>query len=607
MTGPDIEREVRRLASLAPSSAVESPELPREAYLDEAEELVRLAAAWQDGTGAVLDPWQNTEDCYETARFVGALGGLVGAGRCLDLLDHLDAAVARLAEFYLWQIEGSGPTLAVEFMSKELGWALRHARSSLSPATVAHVAEVVASAEPVRVYVDTLAHRPPEGLYNFNTFSLAGEQLLRTAGLRDDDHYIEAHLPHHRRRFTDLGLYCDPDAAVVYDWVPRCNLTTLIEAGFAGAGAQQISDLLRQGALTQLLLHNPQGLGWFGGRSNQYLFNEMQLCVICEYEATRWQPEDKAVAGMFRRAARLGLRAVRSWLHLDPPRHIKNAFPPAVGWGFDTYGTYAVYLMLAASLMTFAYHYASDDIEEAPLPSEITAYAMDLGPAFHQAVAHSPCANLQWDLKANRGYDATGLGRVLWAGAPLQLSLLAPAPGNPSYLLASWLRPAGEKPRRGFQVLRAAAASCAWQVGEDGDWQRLAEKQPESYNFTQEETDEGLRVTIVWSVDGGEVRSLFLLRDDDLAVTWEVPGAWRVRAEWPLLVTDGLANPEVSTEPAALVLRWDGWQMRVEGQKGSRASIALGVVANRNGLYHLGLLEAEGNSLTLRAGVNRLR
>lgn len=114
-------------------------------------------------------------------------------------------------------------------------------------------------------------------------------------------------------------------------------------------------------------------------------------------------------------------------------------------------------------------------------------------------------------------------------------------------------------------------------------------------------------MTIVWSVDGGEVRSLFLLRDDDLAVTWEVPGAWRVRAEWPLLVTDGLANPEVSTEPAALVLRWDGWQMRVEGQKGSRASIALGVVANRNGLYHLGLLEAEGNSLTLRAGVNRLR
>ncbi len=593
------EELLRRALSLAEARRPDPTGLGREAYLDEAEALVRRAARWQDDEGRILDPWHGAEDCYDTGRFVGALGGLVGAGRCLDLLANLDAGVRRLARFYRWQMTGSGPSLAAEFFSKEIGWALWHGRDRLAADTVAFAEETLAEADPDTVYVDTLGHHDAGQLFNFNTFSLAGEQLLRALGLRSGGDYVERHLPHHMPRFTEAGLYCDADAAVVYDWVPRVNLSTMLWAGYDGPMARQVGEVLRRGALTQLLLHNPHGLGWFGGRSNQYQFNEMQLAVICEYEAGRWAEEDPVLAGMFRRAARLALKGILPWLRLDPPRHMKNAFHPAVGWGFDSYGSYAVYLMLAASLMTFAYHFAEAEIEERPLPAEVMTYAVDLGPRFRKAFAHRAGVSLQWDLRGAGGYDATGLGRVLWGEAPLELGLLAPLPGRPSYLLPSWLRPEGEEVGRGVQALKPAAVSCAWKETEDGPWVRLAELQPEGYEFAWEDEGEKLRARVTWQGDEGRVEGIFAVSDAGLEVVWRVPGAWRVRQEWPLLVTDGRSDcePAADEQAGALVLRLGEWELRVQGQEGARAALEEGVAANRNGLYRLGTLAAEGDSV----------
>ncbi len=586
--------------------AFEPTGIGREAYLDVAERLVRLGATWQRDDGQLIDPWQGLEVTWASARFVGALGGLIGAGRCLDLLPHLEAGMRYIARRYVQQARGETERIALEFFSKEFGWALIQAREHLSEETWAAAAEAVAATDPDALYVDTLAYHKPEQIFNFNTFSLAGEQLLRRAGLRpDEDDYIERHIEHHLPRFTDLGLYCDPDAAMVYDWVPRVNLSTLLWAGYEGPLAEEIGQLLARGAETQLLLHSPSGLGWFGGRSNQYQFNEMQLAVICEYEAARRAQAEPVLAGMFRRAARLGLRAVRPWLEMNPPRHIKNRFHPAAAWGFDVYGGYSVYLLLAASLMTFAYHFAGpaeETVAEAPLPAEVRPYAVDLGEKFHRIFCHCRGLSAQIDTAADQHYDATGLGRVIWLGASWQLQLPAPMPREPKYYLPRWLKPGGEALSWSGQACRAAAIAVAWQDEQGGPWQRLAEAAG-AWDVSWESGDEQtLSVTVTWRLGERELVGRFEFGPGRMNVAWKVPGAARVRAEWPVPLTDGGADqPAVALGENGAVVRAQGWSLIIEGD--GEARMLDGVVANRNGLWRLVAFDKDGDAVGCSARV----
>ena len=74
------------------------PALPgRETYLDASERIVRALAAWQDGDGIIRDPYAGDEFCvtnrrgqrvlvHTQARYLGALGNLLSAGRCEGLV-----------------------------------------------------------------------------------------------------------------------------------------------------------------------------------------------------------------------------------------------------------------------------------------------------------------------------------------------------------------------------------------------------------------------------------------------------------------------------------------------------------------------------------------
>ena len=557
--------------------------VPRESYLDRAERIVRMAASWVDEGGAVVDPWRGEEATYETGRFVGALGGLVGAGRCLDLVGLLERTIRRLLDFFRREAMREDVGTALEFHSKELAWAIWNAGGSLSEELVSDVRSVCSSWDAYRLYRNSLAYRRPSELHNVNTFALAGEAMFRALGLRKGDGFVEKHVPVHLGRFDELGMYRDPGCPVVYDWVSRLNLHTLLWAGYNGPGSEELKKVLRRGAMTQLLLHNSQGLAWFGGRSNQFLFNEMELAPICELVAA--DLEDPFLAGAFRRAARISLRALDRWLDMAPPRHIKNSFHPAVEWGCDSYGPYAVYLLLAASLMTFAYHWGADG-PEYPIPSEVLDYTLELGPDFHKLFASFGEVNLQWDLKADPHYDATGLGRVLWGDAPPELLLSAPCPSEPKFSLPSWTRP------------RALSLSCAWYEGRD--WTRLAESCPEGWEVQRK--PRGLRV--VYRLRGREVHEEVEVEGNFLRITWRVPGAYKVRAEVPVIATDGETTSEVSISPGGVVVRYRGWTYAV-GVDGVEVHLLPGSAANRNALYRLVALEAEGDAVSCTLEVRR--
>src|SRR5690554_5766150 len=95
----------------------------REVYLDVAEGIVRQGAEWLNEEGRVIDPFEGKETPTATARFVGALGALLSAGRCEDLEEHCVRALTPALED-LYHVR----TTWGEFIVKEAAIAFAHLR-----------------------------------------------------------------------------------------------------------------------------------------------------------------------------------------------------------------------------------------------------------------------------------------------------------------------------------------------------------------------------------------------------------------------------------------------------------------------------------------------
>ena len=84
----DLEKTVRETLAGGPPQGWTPTGQSRELYADLSEPLVRQAAAWQNAEGRIMDPWwTKAEPPTGSARFAGALGFMIRAGRCLDLVD----------------------------------------------------------------------------------------------------------------------------------------------------------------------------------------------------------------------------------------------------------------------------------------------------------------------------------------------------------------------------------------------------------------------------------------------------------------------------------------------------------------------------------------
>ncbi len=586
-----INQIIEECAEKAPTVAFEPTGIKREIYLNWAEKIVRMACVQEPNRRAV-DFSQAISSGLPLERIMGTLGGLIGAGRCLDLLPTLEELTLHLVDIYVRQTQGSAPwLLCEEIFIKELGWMFFSARESLSAETARRVSEAIREAQP--------AYRKArsENVSFLHAYALAGEQMLRASGMREKDGVIERYVPFHLRNFVQDGLYAVPERRVVWEWMGRLHLSLLLWAGYDGEGSDEISERLSEGALTQILLHNAQGLSWFGGGESQWQFNEMELAVICEYEADRLAEENPILAGMFRRAARTSLKAIEKWLEMEPPRGVKNGFFPVGQWGFFNDMSQLSLLLLTASLMTFAYHISRREIAEYTLPAEIGSYAIDI-PEFQQAFASRKGMSLQWDLKGNLDFDATGLGRVLWGKGPLQIGLISPISAKSALILPRLNSKAGPKCEK--QIFSPASISCAWKYSDEDKWHRLAEAQPENYIFSSSVNKDNLLVRIIWKLGKEEVIGEFHLGEDEIEVNWRVEGASSVRAEWPLMLTDGEKQGIISSENNALALNWENSRIEITALSEASAKLMEGTLANLNGLYRVGIMEREGEVIKCR-------
>ncbi|MBO9605770.1 MAG: hypothetical protein J7639_07455 [Paenibacillaceae bacterium] len=119
-----------------------------------------------------------------------------------------------------------------------------------------------------------------------------GEMMKVAEGLTDSTAFIDKYLPPQLTRFTAEGLYRDPNLPVAYDLAGRKQLSGLLDAGYDGPHAEFLHKMLHRGALTMLFMQSTTGTTSCGGRSNQWIWNELTFALLCEkklYIIKEWE------------------------------------------------------------------------------------------------------------------------------------------------------------------------------------------------------------------------------------------------------------------------------------------------------------------------------
>lgn len=572
-------------------------------YTALSEPIVRQAVAWQEAGGRIIDPYAGEETPTATARFVGALAGLMLQGRCLDLADNgIRALTAAAGDLYR---SADKPVKGSEFYGKELMLGYLALRDRVDGPTRELWKKYLGGYNPDTSYDFVLGKRPVAELHNYTTFALAGEQFKKRCEIADNADFIERHLATQLVRFNRFGMYHDPVNPMTYDAVGRMNLSLLVFWGYDGPQRRALEELLRRGALTMLLTMSTTGECPYGGRSNQQNFNEPTAALLFEYEAARLKRTGHAeLAGVFKRAAHLAVLSVRRWLDLRPVGFIKNEFSASSQHGRQKgYGFYGVYSLLIASQLGLARLVADPQIEERAVPWERSAYVVRLDDDFHKVFASAGGYCIEIDTRADHHYDATGLGRIHKAGVPTEAALSTTIVANPEYLVSTPEAP------------RGIAIGPGWESRGRVQWlsDLSAEIEGVGLEDAQERTD-AVRFRLAYDLgkNGPWVSESYELGAGGLTVGWKlgpVVGSAPVRGlrvQVPLVETDGAAMSKITAGERSFEAAYRGHTYRVvcAAPQKVAASTEPFKAPNRNGIYRIGVFRSPGLSLTCRLSLD---
>ena len=379
-------------------------------------------------------------------RIAANLGILIAHGRKAELsslwTEMMDIATegAHLCKVHMSEKDGKerrNNPAGTDFFVKELAFAILESEKNgtASFEALARWRHALAKVEPEENY-QSIARTPTQRVGNWAAYNLAGEWLLKHLGICDRSEYIDFQLAAQLYYTDEMGLYRDPAEPLLYDLATRAQFAVLLHFGYNGIHAEEMSEKLRLAGLFTLRMQSPNGEIGFGGRSNQFLFNEAYLAACMEFEASRYQRMgNRAMASVCKRSAGLAFRSVEKYLALSPDKHVKNRFPRELRYGEEPYAYFDKYMVSLASFSYLAYLMADDSIEEGTAPAEDASYAVESTPYFHKIFAASQGYCVEIDTAADFHYDATGLGRIQKAGVSSALALSVPFTGEPGYFI----------------------------------------------------------------------------------------------------------------------------------------------------------------------------
>ena len=535
----------------------------------------------QSEAGAILDPHEkhektgaNLEKQYSTPAFASAAALLVKEAGRDDLLEP----AARAYEFALTAlIDKTTANQHADFYIPMLVHAHRILHDRVPKERAAKWDEMMRQIDPEEHYRDKTAGA------NWNVVNVSGEALRRKSGLVADDQkdaqqkYLDEMLKRQQKRFTNFGMYEDPNVPLAYDAFPRMWLEEVVADGaYDGPQREQLERFLTLGGLSSLLLLSPQGEWPSGGRSAHHQWNEAENAVIFELNAIKWKKAGRAdVAASFKRAARMCLRSMMRWQRPSGEMWIvKNRAAPELRHGYEGYSFHSQYNLLPMGMLAIAYARADESIEEKPIPSEIGGYVFDVREKFHKVAAAAGGYYILIDTMADEHYDGTGVQRVHRAG--VELSPLSASTGPD--------RVFGPQPR---ENLWAFTPGIQWKDAPDGRWRGLAQfhlfhKPKEGEDATPAaqfvkdaelavtaERPDRVAFTIKYDLAGDGARPMeesFVLTKDGVAgasaIRGEKPAT--TRALFPAFIHDGekespvnITGNKVTTQRGGATMTWE--------------------------------------------------
>ncbi|MDD5677898.1 MAG: hypothetical protein PHW60_07895 [Kiritimatiellae bacterium] len=583
-----LETEVQRMFKDGPIP-VSPPDYPL--YLDLAEVIINHAAPWVNDAGVLIDPVEGHDDRWASstvARFVCPASILVREKKRTDLVPVITRSMDQLCAGVLQRaVSGKDVVWGVlDLVLKEIivTWDIMR---TYVPEDVSEKWRKMLSAVSANVAYSCLNCLAEKGLSltNYGVSACTGEWIRHVHGLSGDRQWIDRVLALELPLFTPFGMYQDPHDPMLYDLMVRQNLSELLAHGYDGAHKKHLVDLLVRSGWTMLMTLSACDYAPFGGRSNFVLHNEAMLAYNCDFLAGYWSDQGRPdYASVFKEAAYRCGKTTESFISADPVRFIKNWFDPSSRHGKDgAYGEYANYLLLTASLFARIALMPNNNIPPATLPAKSMRYTVNLWPAFHKTFARCGDTSVEIDTRAQKGYDATGLGLLHHKGAPPELVLSMGIPAEPSYVIS------------GAEKGRAAALGPCWKLPSE-QWQSLAalNDEIEHVAFTEATISSD---NVIWSLEwffksGARlpmaiIKQVFTLSNGSLAVDVAYQGVFEETGfEIPCLVASGKAQSEIEVISAETVqVRYQGWRFTAELAGATGCEIEDAIRANRQARY----------------------
>ncbi len=367
------------------------------------------------------EPGGMVDDIHAYSRIAGGIAALLSNGRIPEYEKLWFSMMDALCnDFYR-----RTPPNTLDFALKETMLGFKAMKPYIGEDKQSEWLALLGKVNPQKSFTSMHPFHEWDHIRNWNIYAMAGSWLLESEGYADTSEFFEKYWEHQFKFFDANGMYMDPYNPILYDLTTRVQAQLIPGYGYRGKFYKKLDDNLKKGALASLFYQSAAAELPFGGRSNQYLFNESLLTSNFEYEAARWKKDGNLkIAGMYKRAAHLAIKSIERWLNAeDGARHTKNFYPTESKYGVEGYGYYDKYMMTMGVFLFIGLPFSDDSIEEFPCPSELGGYVFETTEHFHKIFANCGSYSIEIDTAGDFFYDATGLGRIHKTGAPTELAL----------------------------------------------------------------------------------------------------------------------------------------------------------------------------------------
>jgi hypothetical protein len=532
-------------------------------------------------------PLRDFQDLFEgysrisVSRFLNASAHLIKRGFEIISIDNWQRIMYCLLEDICIDYKKSG----VEFLVLEVCTAILILKENLNKNKLTEYIKILADLDPYQVYDSTLKSRTADDLHNFCMYGICSEYLRGLLTGSDTNDFIERHWAVQKQKFNDDGMYMDPNNPMVYDITSRYRLALMLHFGYKGTAADEMMDVLEKGADKMMFMLSSDYKFPYGGRSNQYQFNEAMFASMCEFYCNMFSDKDEVKAGMFRACARGCISRLDEWMKLDSPRHIKNLFPVESNYGTDSYGNYNRYMITAASFVTGAIDFAGSAIEAYIPPNESGGYVYLTSDDFHKVFASCAGYSIEIDRNADQHYDATGLGRINYINSPYGLALGMPFAKQPNYRLCEYTNMSGR---------------CIGPFWLEGDLKVfLAEKSCSSNVEILKQNPCNVCFSISYIIDGkGEIKETYSLSGGGISVRFKCNFA-PLGVCIPVMKNFGEKAAGFEEITDGLKVAYKGWEYYVSWSSATQLIDTGELLYNRNGIYKEMHLECNEKEIQL--------